>query len=42
MDENDFKGHNEGLGLEFEYTVMNRNCQRSTGRRSVEGNSTEG
>ena len=23
MDEGDSKGHNEGLGFEFEYTVMN-------------------
>ena len=24
VDEIDFKGHNEGLGFVFEYTVMNR------------------
>ena len=44
MDEGDSKGHNNGLGFEFEYTVKNRdyNCRRSTGGRNVEGNSTEG
>ena len=43
MDEGDSKGHNEGLGFEFEYTV--RNCiivGGLTGVQSVEGNSTEG
>ena len=41
MDEGDSKGHNEGLGFEFKYTVRNRikpyNCQRVDGCISSEG-----
>ena len=42
MDEGHSKGHNEGLGFEFEYTVNKPYCRRSTDGQNVEGNSTEG
>ena len=41
MDEGDSKGHNKGIGFEFEYTVKNRIVGGIADRWSVECISTE-
>ena len=42
VDKDDSKGHNEGLGFEFKYTVMNHIVRGLTDGQNVEGISTKG